>query len=240
MALPDYLRQLELLVPMDPWLGDQFLEWRKTHPCVTAGREDLLLSPPPAGLLDNRMSLSGFVGGMHLTEMERWLRSRPTVLIAPGSQWNTKRWTTSGFRLLTEKLRRESLQVAFIGSSTDQEIVKTIGVAGPDVQDWTGRTSPSELACLLEKARLLVTNDSGPMHLAAIMGCPTVAIFGPTTLDLGYQPINQRVAVVQEPLACRPCGLHGHEKCPIGTHACMKNITADRVMEAIHRLLSMT
>jgi heptosyltransferase II len=69
------------------------------------------------------------------------------------------------------------------------------------------------------------------------LGIPTVAVFGPTTLDLGYRPWQNRALVVQKDLECRPCGKHGAAKCPLGTHACMKTVRPPDVLTAIDRLL---
>ncbi|MBX9769382.1 MAG: glycosyltransferase family 9 protein [Bdellovibrionales bacterium] len=240
MRLPDYLRQLELLTAIDPWLREKFKIWKEKNVSEEA-LSDLALKALPQGVLESEDEQSGGCGLVSndsglgtLPTQQLWMQQKSTILVAPGSQWNTKRWTPEGFRELTEKLLAANYHVAFIGSSADTKIVESLRLeSSPNINDWTGRTSPSELLILLKSARALVTNDSGPMHLASLANCPTVAIFGPTTLALGYQPLNDRAIIVQEPLLCRPCGLHGHEKCPIGTHDCMKRISADRVFEAV-------
>jgi heptosyltransferase-2 len=85
--------------------------------------------------------------------------------------------------------------------------------------------------------KVVVSNDSGAMHLASVAEVPTVAIFGPTVLEFGYQPWNNMSAVVEnKEINCRPCGKHGHEKCPIGTHVCMTSISANQVLEKIKAL----
>jgi len=61
------------------------------------------------------------------------------------------------------------------------------------------------------------------------VGTPLVSIFGPTTPSQGYTPWNKKSRVVEIPLDCRPCGAHGHNKCPIGTHDCMKKISPEMV-----------
>lgn len=234
MALPDYLRQLELLTPIDPWLRDRFRVWRNANG-VSSATVDVVLGALPEGislaeaLVPGALTLEG-----DLKSEQTWMRQKPTILIAPGSQWKTKRWTTEGFRQLTELLVAAGDQVAFVGSAADCAIVESLGLKShPSIRDWTGRSSPSELFVLMKAARALVTNDSGPMHLASLAKCPTVAIFGPTTLRLGYQPLNDHATIIQEDLSCRPCGLHGHEACPIGTHDCMKKISAERVFAAL-------
>lgn len=75
--------------------------------------------------------------------------------------------------------------------------------------------------------------------MAAVVGLPTVAVFGPTTLDLGYRPWQSRAIVVQNNLLdCRPCGLHGAQRCPLGHHQCMKDLKVERVIQAFSKLLT--
>ena len=80
--------------------------------------------------------------------------------------------------------------------------------------------------------KVFISNDSGPMHIACALGVPTVGIFGPTTKELGFFPYGRNNSVVQVPLSCRPCALHGSKKCPRGHFLCMKLITVDMVFNA--------
>ncbi len=86
-----------------------------------------------------------------------------------------------------------------------------------------GRTSPAELAAILERARIQLGNDSGPGHLAAAVGTPVVAVFGPTDPARGFRPLGPRVLTVDvgNSLDCRPCSVHGSRRCPLGHHRCM-------------------
>lgn len=78
-----------------------------------------------------------------------------------------------------------------------------------DGRDLTGRTSLRELMALLAEANVVITGDSGPMHLAAAVGAPVVAMFGPTTAEWGFFPAGPEDKVLELPLSCRPCSLHG-------------------------------
>jgi len=84
---------------------------------------------------------------------------------------------------------------------------------------------------------LFVTNDSGPMHLAAAAGVPVVAIFGATSRELGFFPYGNGHRVVEAELACRPCGLHGGRDCPEGHFLCMKLVTVPQVLDACRAVL---
>jgi len=84
---------------------------------------------------------------------------------------------------------------------------------------------------------VFVTNDSGPMHLAAAAGVPVVAIFGATTRELGFFPYGPGHRVIEADLACRPCGLHGARECPEGHFLCMRLLTVDQVYAACRDIL---
>jgi heptosyltransferase-2 len=75
------------------------------------------------------------------------------------------------------------------------------------------------------------------VHLAVARGTPVVAIFGPTVPQQGFAPYTNRARIVERPLSCRPCGRHGSVRCPIGTHACMREISAAQVQDAVLQLL---
>jgi len=90
---------------------------------------------------------------------------------------------------------------------------------------------------LIGRARLLVTNDSAPLHLATAMGTPVVAVFGPTVTEFGFGPLRSGdVALGVEGLECRPCSPHGPPACPLGHHRCMRELTVSAVLAAIEEL----
>jgi heptosyltransferase-2 len=102
-----------------------------------------------------------------------------------------------------------------------------------------GQLSLLQSAAMLERASLLVSNDSAPMHLAGAVGTPVIAIFGATAPSYGFGPSGPFDRVVETPgLACRPCAIHGGPKCPIGTFECMERITPDRLLAEIQDLLA--
>jgi ADP-heptose:LPS heptosyltransferase len=103
------------------------------------------------------------------------------------------------------------------------------------VLNLSGKTTVSELAALLRRAGMCVTNDSGPMHLAAALGAPLVTIFGPTD-PLWVGPYGQPGAVIRVGLECSPCYLRRIKDCPFG-HACMKQVTPAQVIQRIEERL---
>jgi heptosyltransferase-2 len=159
------------------------------------------------------------------------------VLLAPGSVWATKRWGASKFIELAELLLARGDQVVLIGSPDERDLSNHIA-SKVAVLNITGETKIAEMVELIAGADVLVSNDSGAMHMASVAGTPTVAIFGPTVQSFGYQPWNPRARVVENThIYCRPCSSHGGKKCPIGTHECMTSITAQVVLESLDAVL---
>ena len=166
---------------------------------------------------------------------------RPLVGIHPGSVWPTKRWLPERFADLIARLCRDAgAQVVLVGGRSDQELAASIrraSQAGGDCLDWTGQTSLPELIELMKELALFVTNDSGPMHVATASGVPTLALFGPTTRELGFFPYGTGHRVLEKDLACRPCGLHGARQCPEGHFLCMRLITTQEAYRAASEML---
>jgi heptosyltransferase-2 len=156
------------------------------------------------------------------------------VALAPGSVWATKRWTA-----FPELIKLLKGRVVVLGGPEDQAIAQTLIDAAPDrVASAVGELPLRVSAAVLERAGVVVTNDSAPLHLASATGTPTVAIFGPTVPAFGFGPRAPRAAIVERTdLVCRPCSPHGPERCPLGHHRCMREIPATAVRDAIHQLV---
>lgn len=163
----------------------------------------------------------------------------PWVGMNAGSMWKTKRWIPEGFASVADRLIEErNCQVLLFGSEKDREAVHGVTQRMKRAPvDLCGRTDLKTLSALISRCSLFVTNDSGPMHLATAAGVPVVAIFGPTTKELGFFPYGPKSAVVELNLACRPCTLHGGHACPLGHFKCMKDLTPESVLEACRKFL---
>jgi heptosyltransferase II len=164
------------------------------------------------------------------------LDSGKLVGVAPGSVWNTKRWTKEGYTGLVEKLATNGFTVCLIGGQEDfdlcNEIVSTVNMGR--VFNTTGKLSLLQSCELIRRSKVLVSNDSAPIHFAAAVNTPVVAIFGPTIPAFGFAPYSDRNVVVDiHGLKCRPCAIHGGNKCPIKTFECMKSISTDTVFEKV-------
>jgi heptosyltransferase-2 len=170
---------------------------------------------------------------------EKWLESHRIlsgfVALAPGSIWGTKRWPY--YADLAAALDRP---VVVLGGADDSSLAETIVAAAPGrARSAAGSLSLRASAALISRAAVLVTNDSAPLHLATAVGTPVVAIFGPTIPAFGFGPRGRNDVIVGHPeLSCRPCSKHGPEKCPLGHHRCMRDLTVETVAAAVAAVLN--
>jgi len=160
------------------------------------------------------------------------------VVLAPGSQWGSKRWPF--FPELARALAPE-IPLALVGGPGDRadarQIRTALGSATP-VADGIGRLSLLAAGELIRRARALVSNDSAPVHLASAAGTATVEIYGPTAPLFGFAARAPWSRIVEpEPLECRPCHHHGPPACPLGHHRCMREIPISRVLAEVRTLL---
>lgn len=156
------------------------------------------------------------------------------IVLAPGARWGTKRWP-----YYAELGAALELPIVVIGGAEDADLGASITAAAPG-RAWSaaGRLSLRESAALIERAALLVSNDSVALHLATALARPAVALFGPTAPRFGFGPLGQEGSVLQHPsLPCRPCSPHGPARCPLGHHRCMRDLPMELVrQEAARRL----
>jgi heptosyltransferase-2 len=172
------------------------------------------------------------------------------AVLAPSSVWATKRWPAERFgQLAAELWRTRELRTVLVGGGepADREAGRGALAAyraalpdGPEILDLTGKTSLARLKSVLSRAEIVIANDSAPLHLAIAVGTKVVGVFGPTTKELGFFPLapegESGVAEVAG-LACRPCGLHGHHRCPEGHFRCMLDLSVASVLREVDRIL---
>lgn len=169
------------------------------------------------------------------------LEGKTLVGIHPGSAWPTKCWPMDYFVELISRLETElHVQTVIVGGGKkDADLGEKIcQLSKGHCANLCGKTSLADLMALMTHFKLFITNDSGPMHIATAFNVPTLAIFGPTTRELGFFPYGHGHRVVEvKGLECRPCALHGGRKCPLGHFKCMKDITVDRVFNNAKEML---
>ena len=178
-----------------------------------------------------------------LLRQRGWDGERPLAALAPGAAYGTaKRWIPAHVAALAADLvRTRGMTCALVGSGADRRTTGavldfTAADARARVIDIAGDTTLEGLAGLFSLAHVCVSNDSGAMHLAAAIGTPVVAVFGPTR-ELETAPLpgaGGRTEVLTHPVWCRPCMLR---ECPID-HRCMTRITAEQVAMAVDTVLT--
>ncbi len=160
---------------------------------------------------------------------------KPTLGINPGATYGSaKRWYPQEFAKVATHLAN-SYDIVIFGGANEVEMAKDIediliknGVK--NYQNLAGKTTIKELIEKIAGLALFITNDSGPMHIAAAYKIKTVAIFGPTKQSETNQWRNENGAIVSKNLDCMPCM---KRECPLKHHDCMRLITAEDVLEAI-------
>lgn len=162
------------------------------------------------------------------------------AVVVPGARWPNKRWPPASFAAAAGGLRdAEALEPVIVGDVSDLEAAEAVRALIPGGAPLlAGRTGLMELAALLKLARVVIANDSGPAHLAAAVGSPVVALFGPTHEAFGFAPRGDRVRVVSRALACRPCTVHGGLRCRRGRRACLDDIAPGDVLIAAREVLA--
>ncbi len=162
---------------------------------------------------------------------------RPTIAIAPGSVWQTKRWPKSYFVELTSALK-DDFNLVFIGSKEERHLcAEIIDSAGARTAlNFAGLLSILESAAIIEQCDLMLCNDSGALHIANAVQTDVFAFFGPTIQSFGFYPYRSNDYVFEvNDLYCRPCGKHGHKSCPEKHFRCMLEITPQMVVEKVSR-----
>jgi len=194
------------------------------------------------GFDDNPPDLTIHLSPETVRNVERLLKekgvdaSQPLVVLVPGTIWETKHWTIEGFAGVARYFLREGFAVALAGTKRDEPRCRQIAAAAPGACDLSGKTTPADLAALIRRAEVAVTNDSGSMHVAASLGKPMVSVFGPTN-PVHIGPYERPESVVRVDLPCSPCNYRRLSQCPFG-HACMKQVTSAMVVERVEKILS--
>jgi lipopolysaccharide heptosyltransferase I len=162
------------------------------------------------------------------------------VVLVPGARWVTKRWPEERFASVAQRISEKlGLAPVVVGAPGDREIADRMQrMRSGRMVDLVGRTSLKTLAAVIDGAECVITGDTGPMHLAAALGRPLVALFGPTSANL-TGPYGTRSIVLADQSDCARCGQRsctwagGKQEL-----ACLRNISVDDVLSAVQRLLT--
>jgi heptosyltransferase-1 len=151
------------------------------------------------------------------------------AIMAPGTIWETKQWGSDKFAKVASHFMAKGFAVVLIGSQRERAVCEEVAGLAPGTVDLAGMTTLSELAALIRRSAICVTNDSGPMHLAVALNRPVTSIFGPTD-PIWIGPYGRTNAVLQADLECSPCYLRRLKHCT-HDHACMRSVSPLAVIE---------
>ncbi len=171
-----------------------------------------------------------------LPEAADWARERlpgdDWIGLNPGATYGiAKQWPEERFIELGRRLAKRA-RIAVVGGPSEAKLGERVAGAVGGL-NLAGRTGVSQLAAALARCSLLVTNDTGPMHVADAVGTPLVAVFGSTDW-ITTPPFGKNHAIVRHEIECSPCL---KRTCPLKHHDCMKRVTVDRVHRACRELL---
>ena len=161
---------------------------------------------------------------------------RPTLGINPGATYGSaKRWYPEKFAEVARAFS-STHEIVIFGGPSEVEMANEIEsqLREIPVTNMAGKTSIFELCAMIGGLDMFITNDSGPMHVAAAYQVATVAIFGPTRHLETSQWMNEKSSIVRHDMECAPCM---KRECPLKHHECMKSITSDEVIEAAKSLI---
>ena len=153
------------------------------------------------------------------------------IALNTGGSWPTKRWPSEKFAALADELIQKQVgAVIFTGGPSDIERVDKIKeMMSTEAVNLAGETTVAELAALAEKSAVMISGDSGPVHVAAAVGTPTIALFGPSD-EKKYRPYGAENQIITNQIDCRPCGEHD---CPLEHHNCLEEITVTEVLAQV-------
>jgi heptosyltransferase-1 len=219
-----YLPLTERVEPYDP---EAHAVWRYLNLAHYLGAPQ---AAPPAR---PRFRL-GLEAGVDLSRLLPQGDARPLAVLHPGARWASKLWPAASWAALAQWLSREQgFQVAITGSPADRELAAPIFARLQEpALNLVGRTSLAELAGVLKAARLMVTTDTGAMHLAAALGTPVAALFGPTA-PWRTGPFGEGHQIVRLGLTCSPCF---KRRCP--APRCLTELPVAEVAAACEKILS--
>jgi heptosyltransferase-2 len=159
---------------------------------------------------------------------------KPMIALCPGAEYGpAKRWPGSHMAALAQALIERNFQVCIFGSNKDREIADEILAGAPEVIDYCGKTSLAEAIDMMSFAQVVVSNDSGLMHVAAALERPLVALYGSSSPEF-TPPLSSNATIVTLDLECSPCF---ERICPLKHMNCLNQLEPNRVLTAVDSFL---
>jgi len=187
-------------------------------------------NPPQQGQLVPRIYLKQEEKARAAERLDGLKSDKPLVALHPYATHSSKEWARQHWTALIELLDNAGMDWIIIGRDIEP-------VFSDDDRDFTNTTNLRDTCALLAKADLLITGDSGPMHLAGGVDTPVLTMFGPTVKAWGFFPAGQHDRVLERDLPCRPCSLHGGKGCDKMVE-CLSGITPNEVLQNAQQLIA--
>ncbi|MEW5895705.1 MAG: GT4 family glycosyltransferase PelF [Candidatus Omnitrophota bacterium] len=196
------------------------------------------IKPDPEDLLEIYPSSTDVQKAQALLDSE-WVSSGMKLVginLSASLKWKTKNWPLKKMARLCDLMAAENVRVMITGTGKDKETAdELMRLTKSKPANFVGRTKINELAVLIRRCDVYITPDSSPMHLAAAVGTPFIALFGPTSAKR-HLPPNRSSIVIQRKMDCAPC--YNARFCRILNHACMEDIREEEVFEAVKKLIN--
>jgi ADP-heptose:LPS heptosyltransferase len=167
-------------------------------------------------------------------EKVRPYKTKPYITVSPASVWFTKQYPKEKWTSFLQQLPMECT-IYLLGAPNDKDLCEEIKAAHPKAFNLSGTLSFLQSAALMKDAGMNYVNDSAPMHFASAVNAPVTAVYCSTIPAFGFGPMSDKsyIVEIQQPLDCRPCGLHGYRACPLGHFKCAYKIEDAQLLETL-------
>jgi len=173
-----------------------------------------------------------------VSELLNGINRQKLIAFAPGSVWETKKYPKEYYAKIISQFISSGYNIVLIGGEEDKILCNDLKNNLSNVINSAGLLSLVESIELLKNSKFLICNDSAPTHLGMCADIPVLTIYCSTVPGFGFYPYNEKSGYVSyDDLNCKPCGIHGHDACPLGTFVCAKYLEPDLVIKEAEKLI---
>jgi len=174
-----------------------------------------------------------------LKKLPEHFKVKVLIGVCPGAKHFTKRYPLDLFEKVIKKLIEKNYFIVLFGGGEDTEICKSLEIDDYAIKNFQNENDLLETAALMKKCSVIITNDSGLMHLSSLLKIPAIAIFGSTVREFGFAPVFEKSIIVENKnLNCRPCSHIGRSSCPKKHFKCMREISPDLIVQKVEEVIT--
>ena len=164
---------------------------------------------------------------------------KKNIGIFPGALHSTKQFPVEKLAESIDSIPAEwNCKFIIFGSKAEKGLTEKLNyLTETKIVDICGELDLQQLVTAIDNMNVVISNDSGPMHIAAALQKPQIAIFGATHPKLGFAPLNKKAVILSADLKCQPCSLHGSKVCPLDHFNCMKQVSAVDILKTLKIML---